>query len=249
MLKAIIIDDEQHCIERLKTLLQDFCAGSVKVTGTFQSVDEGAAAIENLKPELVFLDVELNRQTGFDLLRKLKQVDFEIIFTTAYDKYAVQAFRFSAIDYLLKPIDAGDLQQAVDKAGKKKPAEEMLKRFDSLLHNVTGQHESKKIMVPTSKGFELLELSDIIRCESNINYTILFLKNRQKIVVAKTLKEFEELLESYHFYRVHNSHLVNLHCIKAYKKGRGGVVVMSDSSEIEVSTRRKEEFLRKLGQL
>src|SRR5690348_11554565 len=126
MLKAIIIDDEQHCIERLKTLLQDFCAGSVNVTGTFPSVDEGAAAVANLKPELVFLDVELNGRTGFDLLRKLDRVDFEIIFTTAYDKYAVQAFRFSAVDYLLKPIDGGDLQQAVEKAGKKKPAEEML---------------------------------------------------------------------------------------------------------------------------
>jgi two-component system LytT family response regulator len=247
MIKAIIIDDEQHCIDRLKKLVENYCTDSIEIDGAFQSVEEGLNAVKQIKPELVFLDVEIKDKTGFDLLKQLPEINFEVIFTTAYDKYAVQAFKFSAIDYLLKPVDADELEAAVKKLNTKFSQTEISQKFDTLFHNLKNmQGASKKICVPVLSGFVFLEVSDILHCESEINYTKIFLKNKQKLLVAKTLKEFEEMLSDYNFYRVHNSHLINLAYIKSYNKGKGGSVTMEDGSEIEVSTRRKEEFLKKL---
>jgi two-component system LytT family response regulator len=173
-----------------------------------------------------------------------------VIFTTAHQQYAVQAFKFSALDYLLKPIDPDDLIQAVLKLKEKNSKEEMSAKLDSLFHNLKSmQGAAKKISVPTVNGFSLIDVNDIIRCQSDINYTTIFLKDKQRITVAKTLKEFEELLSNYNFYRVHNSHLVNLHYIKNYNKGKGGFVSMTDNSTIEVSTRRKDDFLKRLSSL
>ena len=247
MIKAIIIDDEQHCIDRLKKLVENYCNDSIEINGAFQSVEEGLSAVKQIKPELVFLDVEIKDKTGFDLLKQLPEINFEVIFTTAYDKYAVQAFKFSAIDYLLKPVVADELEAAVKKLNAKFSQKEISQKFDTLFHNLKNMHgASKKICVPVLNGIVLLEISDILHCESEINYTKIFLKNKQKLLVAKTLKEFEEMLSDYNFYRVHNSHLINLAYIKSYNKGKGGSVTMEDGSEIEVSTRRKEEFLKKL---
>jgi len=249
MFKAIIVDDELHCIERLNNLINTHCNESVQLCGSFQTIEDGTAGIHRFQPDIVFLDVELQGKTGFDLLKDIPIKDFEVIFTTAHDKYAVQAFRFSAIDYLLKPVDPNDLKQAVNRL-KKTTSDQMMKRFDTLFFNIKNiPPDQKRITVPTMQGFEFLQVGDIIRLESNVNYTSLFLKDKSKIVVAKTLKEFEELLNEYGFYRVHNSHLINLHFIKSYKKGKGGIVVMNDLSEIEVSTRRKEEFLKRLSGL
>jgi two-component system LytT family response regulator len=249
MIRTIIIDDEQHCIDRLKHLLHEHCSASVQLLDAFQSIDDGTIAIKKYQPALIFLDVQLHDKTGFDLLRQFDEINFEVIFTTAHEKYAVQAFKFSAIDYLLKPVDADDLVHAVNKLQQKISKEEMSKKFDALFHNLKNiQSNSKRITVPTIKGFEFLQVNDIIRCQSDINYTIIFLKDKQKITVAKTLKEFEELLVEYNFYRVHNSHLINLSYIKSYNKGKGGTVTMSDNSEIEVSTRRKEDFLKRLAE-
>ncbi|HVX25302.1 MAG TPA: LytTR family DNA-binding domain-containing protein [Parafilimonas sp.] len=247
MTKAIIVDDEQHCIDRLGNLLKNYCGDSIELCGSFHSVEEGLKAVNSVKPNLVFLDVEIKDKTGFDFLKHLPEINFEVIFTTAYDKYAVQAFKFSAIDYLLKPIDAEDLQAAVKKLNEKISQKDLAHKFDTLFYNLKNiQNPSKRICVPVLTGFVFIQIDDIIRCESNVNYTTLFLKDKQKLLVAKTLKEFEELLKEYNFYRIHNSHLINLACIKTYHKGKGGTVTMLDGTEVEVSTRRKDEFLKKI---
>lgn len=247
MITAIIIDDEQHCINRLEKLLAEYCSNEVELVGSFNTIEEGLQAVKQLKPKLVFLDVEIYDKTGFDFLKQLPEVDFEVIFTTAYDKYAVQAFKFSALDYLLKPVDADELQHAINKLNQKFSQEELSQKFDTLFHNLKNiQGSSKKICVPVVSGLVFIQVSDIVHCESNVNYTTFFLKDKQKLLVAKTLKEFEEMLSGYNFYRVHNSHLINLAYIKNYNKGKGGSVLMEDGSEIEVSTRRKEDFLKRL---
>jgi two-component system LytT family response regulator len=249
MLKAIIIDDEQHCIDRLTRLLAE-AAAPVQLLQSYQSVQDGLQGIKEHQPDVVFLDVQIQEKTGFDLLGELKEINFEVIFTTAYDRYAVQAFKFSALDYLLKPVDSGDLLQALRKLNAKVSRNEMSGKFDVLFHNMKNlQGISKKISVPTVNGFSFLPVSDIIRCQAEVNYTTIHLKEHQKITVAKTLKEFEELLTEYNFYRVHNSHLINLAYIKSYNKGKGGYVSMSDNSEIEVSTRRKDDFLKRLAEV
>jgi len=249
MITAIIIDDEQHCIDRLTTLIEEYCSTNVQLLEACNSVEQGLICIRKLHPDLVFLDVEINDKTGFDLLKQVNKINFDIIFTTAFEKYAVQAFRFSAIDYLLKPIEPGDLVQAVEKVKAKISKEEISAKIEVLFHNLKSiQGVSKRINVPTMNGLVFLHVDEIIRCQSDVNYTTIFLKNKQKLLVAKTLKEFEELLTEYNFFRVHNSHLINLAYIKSYNKGKGGFVSMIDNSEIEVSTRRKEEFLKKLGE-
>lgn len=250
MTRAIIIDDEQHCIDRLQRLLTDYCKESIALLGSFQTVQEGAEAIAALQPDLVFLDIKIHDKTGFDLLRLVGDINFEVIFTTAFEKYAIQAFKFSAVDYLLKPVDRDDLLQAVERVGQKIAKGEMSKKLEVLLHNLKDmQGQSKKISIPTMNGLMFVTINDIIRCQSNINYTTIILKDNQKITVAKTLKEFESLLVPYNFFRVHNSHLINLACIKSYQKGKGGSVLMSDHSEIEVSTRRRDALLKKLAEI
>jgi two-component system, LytTR family, response regulator len=250
MIKAIIIDDEQHCIDRLQTLLVEYCVGTIEVCGAFKNFETGLDGIRRLKPGLVFLDVELGDKKGFDLLQKLTETDFAVIFTTAHQQYAVTAFKFSALDYLLKPIDPDDLLQAVEKLKDKNSREELATKMDALFYNLKSlQGATKRISVPTVSGLSFIDVSDIIRCQSDINYTTIFLKDKQKLIVAKTLKEFENLLSGYNFFRVHNSHLINLTYIKNYNKGKGGYVSLSDNSVIEVSTRRKEEFLKRLAMM
>lgn len=249
MINAIIIDDEQHCIDRLKGILQSDYANSVNLSGVFSSVVEGYKAINDLKPDLVFLDIQIREKTGFDLLREIGKINFEVIFTTAYDKFAVQAFKFSALDYLLKPVDKNDLKLALDKFKARVEKRATVNRLDVLLDNMNlANGISKRIIVPTTGGFEIFEISEIVRCQSDINYTTLYLNNKQKLVVAKTLKEFEEMLADHGFFRIHNSHLVNMAYIKSYIKGKGGSVILTDGMEIEVSTRRKDDFLKKLSE-
>ncbi|CAN5815021.1 LytTR family DNA-binding domain-containing protein [soil metagenome] len=249
MIRTLIIDDEQHCIDRVTNLLEAH-KDKVHLMDALQSVEEGVTAIRKFKPDLIFLDVQINDKTGFDLLKQIDTHDFEVIFTTAHDKYAVQAFKFSAIDYLLKPVDADDLQQALEKVSKKVAEKTNNDRLDILLHNLKSTHgTTKKISIPTVNGFVFVQVTDILRCQSEINYTTIFLKDKQKITVAKTLKEFEELLTEYNFFRVHNSHLINLAYIKSYNKGKGGIVTMMDQTDIEVSTRRKDDLMKKLGEI
>jgi len=247
MINALIIDDEQASIDRLTDLLNKNFESDVLISGYYKTVEEGIGAIEKLNPDLVFLDVQINSKTGFDLLKQLKEINFEVIFTTAYDQYAVQAFKFSAIDYLLKPVALEELKQAIHKFEQKISYTKTSEKFDVLFHNLKNiQGSSKRICVPVINGLMVIQVSDIIHCESDSNYTTIFMKGNQKLLVAKTLKEFDEMLTDYNFFRVHHSHLINLNCIKSYNKGKGGYVTMTDNSSIEVSTRRKEEFLKRL---
>ena len=249
MITAIIIDDEQHCINSLADLLKTHCRHVINLAGSFQTIEDGLKAIENIRPNLIFLDVEIDSRTGLDLLKLLPVINFEVIFTTAFNKYAVEAFKFSAIDYLLKPIDIDELKEAVEKSSKKISREDTLKKFDILFYNLkTIQNTSKRICIPDINGFHYVQVNDIIRCESSVNYTTFFLKEKQKLTVSKTLKEFEELLVDYNFFRVHHSHLINISYVKSYNKGKGGTVLMTDGSQIEVSTRKKEGFIKRLSQ-
>lgn len=245
MKKALIIDDEQHCIEELQHLLGPY-KGTIKIVGEAQTVEEGVLLIDKTNPDMVFLDVQIGDKTGFDLLQKIPLISFDIIFTTAYDKYAIDAFRFSALDYLLKPIEAEDLKRAIDKYQKNSTAKYLDLKMDVLMHNLKSLDTLKKITVPTSEGYEFLEITNIVRCQSDVNYTEIYLKSGKKVTVSKTLKSFEEMLEPAHFFRIHNSHLINLKEVKKYIKGKGGHVIMGDNTSIEVSTRRKEGLLSRL---
>ncbi len=246
MIKAIIIDDEQHCVDRVEKLLKPY-EDILAVVGTYLTVETGIEGIENLHPEVVFLDVQIHDKTGFDVLKALNHYAFEVIFTTAFEAFAIQAFRFSAVDYLLKPIDEDDFKLAIDKLNTKIEAKDFSKKVNALLGNISKKDVQKKITIPTVDGLEFLEVSDIIRCEADVNYTTIFTKDGKKITVSKTLKSFEALLAHCHFFRVHNSHLINLDYIKKYTKGKGGYITLSDNSTVEVSTRRKDDFLRAIG--
>ncbi len=248
MIKAIIVDDEQHCTDRLTSLLLNHHAATIHLLPAASSVKEGIRAIKEYQPDLIFLDVQINDRTGFDLLRECGPVNFKIIFTTAFDRFAIQAIKFSAIGYLLKPIDEDDLAEALDKISETSVENTSL-MAGVIENNMHQPVKKKKITIPTGNELLFLNIQEIIRCHSDINYTTIYKSDHQKIVVAKTLKEFEELLADQDFYRIHNSDLINLAFIKSYNKGKGGSVVLQDGTELEVSTRRKEDFLKKMAEL
>lgn len=243
MLNSVIVDDEPYCCEVLTMLLEKYCE-EVSITAVCNSGAEALKTIRELKPDLVFLDVEMPNMNGFEMLEQLTDISFNLIFTTGYDQYALKAFRFSAIDYLLKPIDREDLQKAVKKVVQRsqKPLAE---QFEILLQKI---HQPavvlNKIAMPTIEGFQMIAVDSIISCESSRNYTCLLLKNKHKLVVSRTLKEIEEVLENHSFARIHHSHLVNLNEINKYVKGEGGYLVMSDGSTVNVSRSRKDALLK-----
>ena len=244
MIKAILVDDELHGLETLNILLTDYCP-DVKVMEKCPSAKKALEAIDKLKPDLVFLDIEMPVMNGFELLEQFDQIPFSVIFTTSYDQYAIKAIRFSALDYLLKPVDPKELIAAVNKVNNKKqtPTNEQLQM---LMHQL--QHkESKftKLAVPTSEGFELIPADNVIRCEADDNYTHLYLKNKTKIIASRTLKEMEEQLKEFsYFIRVHHSYIVNLNEVVKYVRGEGGYLVMTDESTVNVSRSRKEALLK-----
>jgi len=242
-LRAIIIDDEKKARNNLLNLLKEYCA-EVEVLADESSISSGIKTIEKLDPDLVFLDIEMQNETGFDLLEKIKEPNFDIIFVTAHHEYAIKAFKFSAIDYVMKPIDIDELVQAVEKVQEKKASRFTKEKFEVLMENMKDPHASfERIALPTSEGLTFVEINDMIRCESTANYTYFFLEGGKKILVSKTIKFYEELLSDHKFYRVHQSHLINLMHIKKYVKGEGGYIIMSDDSMVMVSRRRKESFL------
>ena len=250
MISAIIIDDEPHCIARLSHLLQLHCQQTVELVGSYEQVDTAIAGIKDVQPQLVFLDVQLQGATGFDLLRQLPSIPFQLIFTTAYERYALEAFKFSAMDYLLKPIAESDLLRAVQKMMTAAEKDKLLKQLDVLYSHLNpNNHPSKKISIPTLHGLEFLAVDEILYCQAAANYTTLYLRDKQQLLVTKTLKEFEALLGGSGFFRVHHSHLVNLDAVKKYQKGKGGYLTLEDGKEIEVSTRRKADFLKAISEL
>lgn len=246
MLKAIIVDDEQHGIDRVMKLLESYTETIDLMTSCY-SVATGLKAIETLKPDVVFLDVHLQDQTGFDLLTKLSKVDFEIVFTTAFDSYAVEAFRFSALDYLLKPIDTDEFACAMQKIKKNADLKDTSKKLEVLFHNFEyNVNRSKKVVIPALDGLKFITLNEIIRCQSDTSYTHIFLNSGKKFTATRTLKYLEKLLGNNEFFRVHKSHYINISYVDKYIKGKGGYLIMKDGSTVEVAMRRKEEFLKKI---
>jgi len=245
MIKAIIVDDEPYCCEVLSILLQRYCP-EVDLMGSYHSGEEALAAILARPPQLLFLDIEMPRMNGFELLEKIKEISFELIFTTSYDQYAIKAIRFSALDYLLKPIDREELQRSVQKVQHRLQVP-LPQQIDILFQKLQSPGLLfSKIAIPTMEGLQMVAVDHILYCSSDSNYTILTLKDQQKVVASRTLKEIEELLEDHSFLRVHHSHVVNLNEVNKYVKGEGGYLVMSDGSSVNVSRSRKEGLLKKL---
>jgi two-component system LytT family response regulator len=244
MINAIIVDDEEKSRATLHKLVSNHCP-KVQIVELCDSVETAMKAIEKHNPHIVFLDIEMPFHSGFNLLERIKDPEFEVIFTTAYDHYAIKAIKFSAMDYLLKPIDVDELKEAVGRIDdKKNKPHDGYKKFELLLSNIKGK--SVKIAVPTFDGLQMISADDIIKCVADESYTHITLMSKQKITVSKLLKEYEELLSDHNFFRIHNSSLINLKHVTKYIKGDGGYVVMCDGEQCEVSRRKKTELLNKL---
>ncbi|MDW3645876.1 MAG: LytTR family DNA-binding domain-containing protein [Bacteroidia bacterium] len=250
MLKAVIVEDEKNSQELLKELIGEYCEG-VEVVAIAGNVAEGLAALKEHKPSLLFLDIELPDGDGFQILENAENLDFDVIFTTAYDQYAMKAFKFSATDYLLKPVDIDELQSAVERVTEKQKEEDgsdKSEQLSALIANVRNMGKPfKRIVLPTSNGFTVVNPEDIIRCESDRNYTFIFLNDKRRILVSRTIKEYDEMLRDFNFFRIHQSHLINLAYLKNYTRGRGGYVELSDGTTLDVSARRKSEFLKRMA--
>lgn len=240
MITAAIIDDEQHSTHRILTLLKPY-AEKIK-TACFTTANDAIQGIETLRPDIVFLDVQLHDKTGFDVLSGIAHHDFSLIFITAYEQYAIKAFRFSAIDYLLKPIDADDFKHALQKALDKVKLNQLDERIRVLMSHLSTESPVKKISIPTKDGYSFLNISDIARCEADVNYTHIFTLGGIKYTISKPLKYFEGLLTVHGFFRIHNSHLINLNYVKAYAKS--GYVTLLDNTKFDVSVRKREALIK-----
>jgi two-component system LytT family response regulator len=243
-LKAIIVEDEASSRETLKNYLGKYCP-DVNLMTMADSVESAYKAILKYQPDLVFLDIEMPYGNAFDLLAKFEDIDFEIVFVTAYRDYAMRALNLSAAYYILKPIDIDELIKAVDIIKKNKEADQEAIHTKILLQNMKSvNHQQKKIVLPQMDGFEVVKIMDIIKGEASDNYTTFYLTNGRKYVVSKTLKFFEDLLTDFDFSRVHKSFLVNIQHITKYKKGKGGEVIMVDGSSVPVSPLYKSSLLK-----
>jgi two-component system, LytTR family, response regulator len=249
MISSVIIDDEPKNLKILVRLLEEFCP-RVSIAGTAERIDQAIELIREKKPGLVFLDIAMPGGTAFDLLDQLQPVDFEVIFVTAHDSYTLTAFKYSAVDYLMKPVTIEELQAAVARAiERKKLKQNNLQQLGSLLNDLNKQQASsvRKIAVPTTDGLIFLQVNEIIRCEASGAYTHIYKSDKKKLVVSRRMSEYEELLPSSIFLRIHHSHIINLDQVIRYHRGRGGIVEMSDGAMLELATRRKDEFLARFG--
>ncbi len=248
-MKALIIDDEIKGAKSLQVLLGEYCK-NIEVLGIAKSVEEAFKSIEALDPELIFLDIEMPDGNGFQLLEKFPQHKFQVIFTTAYEHFAIKAFKTNAVSYLLKPIDADDLIAAVSKLQEKNKESnhDRIANIEQSLSELRGQlKQSHRLAVQGVDGILFIETDKIVRLEADSNYTHIFLVGGKKITSAKTLKDYESSLANEHFFRIHHAHLINLDHVERYIKGEGGYVVTTDNVTLEVSRRRKMELLEALG--
>lgn len=246
MLKAILIDDEPDCVRLLAHELATHCP-NVQVIGQTTSSEDGLRQIQVLRPDVVFLDIEMPRMNGFQLLEKLGDISFSLIFVTAYNEFAVKAFRFSALDYLLKPIDTLDLQVAVRKAEQQQRVDgRQIELLRSQLHN---HHVADKIAVPYQQGVIFLPVSDILYCESDSNYTKVIATQNRHYLLTRTLRDVQEVLEERNFLRVHRQYVVNLDHIKLFMKGEGAYLVMTNDVSIPVARNQKEKLVQRFGWL
>ena len=247
-IKAVIIEDEMHSRNTLKNLLNEFCS-EVEILGEAESVSEAVKLVTETKPDILFLDIELRTGTGFDVLKQLSNYNFEVIFTTAFDQYAIKAVKFSSLDYLLKPIDIEELQKAVEKARQIKNQEVYRKQLETLMHNLKQRKSSfSKICLATSDGFEFVGVNDILYCKAEGSYTKFVLTNNN-LLVSKHLKEYESMLLEQDFMRVHNSYLINLKEVKRFVKTDGGYIVMSNDDVVSISRSKKQDFIEVMSAL
>lgn len=248
MLRAVIVDDEQDAIEAIKLILAEHC-NDIDVVGTARSVNDAVEIIKSTDPEIVFLDIEMPPGTSFDILEKLPNRNFNVIFVTAYNQYAIKAFKYSAIDYILKPIDINDLLQAVDKARKilQEKGSAVEKQINMLLHNLRID-KPDKIALSTSDSIEFVQISDIIQIQAEGSYSTLIMADNSHLVVSKNIGEFESLLEDHPFFRPHQSHLINLTHVRKVTR-LGNEVVMNDGSIAYLSRRKKNQFLELMASM
>ncbi|MCU0389114.1 MAG: LytTR family DNA-binding domain-containing protein [Chitinophagaceae bacterium] len=245
MIKVLIIDDEQYCIDSLIAKLKPY-SGEIEVVAAISKVLEMPGAVAKFKPQVLFLDINLGPFTGFDLIEKLNPPLPKIVFTTAYDHFAIKAFKFNAVDYLLKPVDADELEQTIQKLRKiESPWPDLFQikqTITQLRDKATGL---KKLALPTLQGFELIELEELIRLEAASNYTHFYLSGGKKMTISKTLKEYEDLLEEDGFARIHQSHIINLRFLKSFNKGKTATIAMQDGALLDVGNTRREAFMEK----
>lgn len=250
MIKCIIVDDEIGAREILVQMIKLYC-NDVEIIGLAHNVDSAYELINSLNPDLVFLDIKMPDGSGFDLLERFTKLNFKVVFITAHEEYAIKAFRFSALDYILKPIDPNDLMNAVDKMSGINSINDLDMQFKTMkenFYNESSQTE-KKIVLRTTENIYVIPISEVVRCRSEKNYTYFYFTNREKIIVSKTLKDFEDILTDYGFMRVHRSNLINLKYISRYDKSEGGYVIMLDDSRVDVSYRKKEKLLNYINGL
>jgi two-component system, LytTR family, response regulator len=240
LIRTIIVDDEAHNVENIKSIMASHHP-EVAVVSTAASADEGISEIVKHHPDLVFLDIQMPEKSGFDMLMAFPEITFEIIFITAYDHYGIRAIKFSALDYLLKPVDLAELKKAINKARVKIASKLHNKKIENLLDYIkTGQKGFPKIALPTQHEIRYVRVDEIIRCEASNNYTTFFTQSDEEILVCKTLKDFAELLLPYGFKRTHQSHLANLHYVKSYLREDGGALLMQDGSKVPISRQNRE---------
>lgn len=246
-MKTIIIDDEKHCREVLSMLLQKHCP-HIELIGSFSSGSEALEQIEQLKPELVLLDIEMPGMSGFEFLSACNRRSFSVVFTTAYNEYAIQAIRHSALDYLLKPVDKDELKKAVERAGNEQ-AMRPEKRIAQLLQSMQQGSEHKRFAVPTMEGLILINPEEIMYIKSDGPYSHFYFADGRHLLISKTLREAEETLPAHLFFRIHNSYMVNMQYVQKYLRGEGGEVVMRNGLQLPVSRNRKQEFLNLLERI
>lgn len=240
--KVLILEDEKHAQETLAGYLKEHA--DFELVGIANGIGEVQNLVDSLSPDLLFSDVMLPPHTSFDWLQTLSHFPFEIIFTTSFEEFAIKAIRMAAVDYLLKPIDKSEFEKALEKFRQKKKLGDNNNNILHLINNLKEKTSQSRIALPTMTGFLFVAIKDIVRCESDNTYTTFHMSDKRKLIVSKTLKDCEQLLQDFRFFRVHNSHLINLEYITEYIKGEGGLVKMVDGSHVDVSRRRKEEFLK-----
>jgi len=246
MLKIIIIDDEENAREAIVAIVKQYCT-SVSIVAEASSVIEGLENIHKFSPDLVFLDIELSDGNGFEILEKFEDINFKVIFVTGHEEFALQAIKFSALDYLVKPVQPKELMNAINKAKESIESENFKLQLSAFLNNVRpGPNKPKKIILKTFESIYLINIDEIIRCESDKNYTTFVLKDGKKLLVSRTIKEYDELLRENNFFRAHQSHLINLQYFCRYDKMDGGYAVMKDNSKIPVSNRQKDNLMHAL---
>ena len=245
MIKCVIIEDEKQTRKLLRALLEDYCDG-VEVLAEAADVQEGVEVIKKYNPELVFLDIEMPRESGFSLFKYFDKINFEVIFTTAYGQYAVKAIKLAALDYLMKPVNLEELMEALERFKDHREKSKNLQPHHEVMSNALKNIENQKIALPCSEGFIFVEINHIIRCQSEKSYTLIVLKNKEEFWTSKNLGEYDNLLKDYGFKRVHRSHLINPNQIKKFIRGKTPILEMSDGTKIPISASKKDNLLKEI---